>query len=132
MLAALERSRFVTANCFYRRTALVAAGGFDERFRLPWREDSDLYFTLLEAGHRLTRATGAVVVHPVRPPSWAVSLGEQRKSMYNALLYKKHPRLYRERVQSRPPLRYYAILCAAVACAAGIARSDRRQSGSER
>ena len=41
--AGLQRSEFVTANCFYRRAALAAAGGFDERFRAPWREDSDLY-----------------------------------------------------------------------------------------
>ncbi len=127
-LAALERSRFVTANCFYRRTALVDAGGFDERFRLPWREDSDLYFTLLESGHRLTRATGAVVVHPVRPRSWAVSVREQRKSMYNALLYKKHPHLYRRRVQARPPLRYYAIVGALLTCASNIIAGKHRRA----
>lgn len=128
MLAALERSRFVTANCFYRRSALVEVGGFDERFRLPWREDSDLYFTLLESGHSLTRATGAVVVHPVREPSWAVSVREQRKSMYNALLYKKHPRLYRQRVQARPPLRYYAILGVLAIGASSIMSGERRRA----
>lgn len=45
--AGLDGAEFVTANCFVRRAALREAGGFDERFTLPWREDSDLYFTLL-------------------------------------------------------------------------------------
>jgi uncharacterized membrane protein len=30
--------------------------------------------------------------------------------MFNALLYKKHPALYRERVQASPPWTYYAIV----------------------
>jgi glycosyltransferase involved in cell wall biosynthesis len=48
--AGLERSEFVTANCFCRREALEEIGGFDERFTAAWREDADLYFSLLEAG----------------------------------------------------------------------------------
>ncbi|MBF6599557.1 MAG: glycosyltransferase [Dehalococcoidia bacterium] len=125
-LAGLERSRFVTANCFYRRSALVEAGGFDERFRLPWREDSDLYFTLIERGHRFERAPGAVVLHPARPATpWGVSLREQRKSADNALLYRKHPRLYREHVQARPPLRYYAAVAAAACAAVALLRGRR-------
>ncbi|TMG77552.1 MAG: glycosyltransferase, partial [Betaproteobacteria bacterium] len=44
----LERAEFVTANCFVRRAVLQRLGGFDESFRLPWREDSDLHFRLLE------------------------------------------------------------------------------------
>lgn len=43
--------------------------------------------------------------------------------MFNALLYRKHPRLYRERIQPRPPLHYYAILLSlGVAAAAGVLR----------
>ena len=44
----LEKSEFVTANCFYRRDMLERVGGFDERFIAAWREDSDLFFTLQE------------------------------------------------------------------------------------
>src|SRR2546423_5043111 len=46
----LERAEFATANCFLRTSALEHVGGFDEAFRLPWREDSDLQFRLLPAG----------------------------------------------------------------------------------
>lgn len=108
--AGLERAEFVTANCFVRRSVLAAVGGFDERYATAWREDSDLHFTLLERGESLGRAAEAVVVHPVRPGPWGVSLRQQRKSLFNALLFKKHPRLYRTRIQSSPPWDYYAIV----------------------
>ena len=124
--AGLAGAEFATANCFYRRQALAAVGGFDERFSAAWREDSDLFFTLLERGHELVRAPGAVVVHPVRPARWGVSLRQQRKSMFNALLYKKHPALYWRRIQPAPPWAYYASLGALVLGLAGAARGRRR------
>lgn len=117
--AKLERAEFVTANCFYRREALAAVGGFDERFTTAWREDSDLFFSLLERGGRLVHAPKAIVVHPVRLAQWGVSLWQQRKNMFNALLYKKHPHLYRQRIQAAPPWHYYAMLTAMLTMLAG-------------
>ena len=108
--AGLARGEFVTANCFCRRAALEALGGFDERFSAAWREDSDLQFSLLRAGRRIARAEAALVVHPVRPAPWGVSLRQQRKSLFDALLYKKHSELYRRRIRSSPPGDYYAIV----------------------
>jgi glycosyltransferase involved in cell wall biosynthesis len=110
--AGLERGHFATANCLYRRDVLDAVGGFDERFTAAWREDSDLFFSVAELGLPLVRAENAVVVHPVRPAAFGVSLGQQRKARFNALLFKKHPTLYRQLVQPAPPWRYYAILAA--------------------
>jgi GT2 family glycosyltransferase len=103
----LERSEFVTANCFCRSRVLHDIGGFDERFRLAWREDSDLHFRLLEAGARIGRAPDALVEHPVRPARWGASLAQQRKIMFDALLFKKHRRLYRERIRRAPRWDYY-------------------------
>jgi GT2 family glycosyltransferase len=123
--AALEEAKFATANCFYRRDALAAVGGFDQRFTVAWREDSDLFLSLLERGHHLVEAPRAVVVHPVRPARWGVSLRQQRKSLFNALLYKKHPKLYRAHIQSRPPLLYY---CAALALLTAFGSAVKRQS----
>lgn len=119
--AHLAQSSFVTANCFYRREALETMGGFDERFEMAWREDTDLYFGLLERGARLVAAPEAVVVHPVRQTSWGVSLTQQRKSGFNALLYLKHRRLYRERIQASPPWQYYTIVAALAAIPAALA-----------
>lgn len=110
----LEQARFVTANCFVRRSALEAVGGFDERYRKAWREDADLYFALMERYGEIDHVAAAVVVHPVREAPWGVSLRQQANVYYDALLYKKYPRLYRERIRPVPPLSYYAIVVSTV------------------
>jgi GT2 family glycosyltransferase len=119
-VASLGTSEFVTANCFYRRETLASVGGFDARFAAAWREDSDLYFTLVERGEPLALAADAVVVHPVRPAPWGVSLRQQRKSRFNALLYKKHPVLFRQRTQRSPRRHYYATVAALAALLTGV------------
>lgn len=111
----LERGEFVTANCLCRKALLERLGGFDERFRLAWREDSDLHFRLLERGARIVIEPRAVVVDPVRPAPWGVSLAQQRKVMFDALLFKKHPRLYRERIHATPRWDYYVTVAALLA-----------------
>ena len=108
----LESAEFVTANCFCRKQILQNIGGFDERFRLAWREDSDLHFRLLEAGAIIRHAPDALVEHPVRPAPWGVSLLQVRKIAFDALLYKKHPQLYREKIRATPRWDYYAIVAA--------------------
>ncbi len=107
--AGLTRAEFVTANCFVRREALADVKGFDERFCMAWREDSDLHFSLLEAGYTIVHAPQAKVVHPLRPMPFAAAIGMQKKVLYDVLLYRKHPRLYRERIRPGPPWRYLTI-----------------------
>jgi glycosyltransferase involved in cell wall biosynthesis len=120
----LSRSEFITANCFYHKTALETIGGFDERFKMAWREDSDLYFNLKEYGFQLILEPKAFVIHPVQPAVWGISLIQQKKNLYNALLYKKHPVLYRKKLQSSPPLLYYtALLMLFIACITFLNRS---------
>lgn len=101
---------FMTANAFVWRTALEAVGGFDERFTRAWREDSDLQFRLLKQSGAVGHCDEARVVHPLREESWRVCLHQQRDTFFDALLYKKHPRLYRERIRRIPPWDYYAIV----------------------
>jgi GT2 family glycosyltransferase len=118
--ARLAGGQFITANCFYRRSALELVGGFDERFTAAWREDSDLQFTLMERCMVLVFAPEAVVTHPIRPAPWHISLRQQRRNVFNPLLYKKHPALYRKLVQSSPPWRYYAILATLLGALTGM------------
>src|SRR5690606_30315479 len=107
--AALASAEFVTANCFIRRAALARTGGFDERFEMAWREDSDLHFNLIEGGYSIVKAPAAVVVHPLRPMPFAAGIGMQRKMVYDVLLYRKHPVLYRERIRAGPPWFYLIV-----------------------
>ncbi len=107
--AGLASSVFVTANCFVRRHALSEVHGFDELFRVAWREDTDLYFTLIEHGFEIGHVGNALVTHPIRPARWGVSIQQQRKSRFDMLLYLKHPELYRRFVAPFPA--FYVLIC---------------------
>jgi GT2 family glycosyltransferase len=123
--AGLERAGFVTANCVVRRDVLAALGGFDEAFTSAWREDSDLYFRLLRAGCRVEFLADALVVHPVRPASWGVSVRQQRKAAFDALLYRKHPAMFAEHVRPARPTLYYPVVLALGAACVGAATGAR-------
>jgi GT2 family glycosyltransferase len=107
--AQLEKAEFVTANCVCTRAALEKINGFDEQFEAAWREDSDLEFRLMLARIPIERLPNAVVVHPVRKASWGISIKEQQKNIFNALLYKKFPKLYRQKIQQQPAWNYYVM-----------------------
>ncbi|MBF6615197.1 MAG: glycosyltransferase [Candidimonas sp.] len=107
--ARLGEAEFATANVFVRRSALASVGGFDERYTQAWREDSDLHFSLLERGYTIVPAPGAVVIHPLRSARFAASISSQKKVMYDVLLYRNHPRLYRERIRRTPPWFYTVV-----------------------
>lgn len=119
--ALLEQADFVTANCACTKEALLLTGGFDERFAMAWREDSDLEFKLIDHDISIIHVPGAVVVHPVRAAGWGVSLREQRKGMFNALLYKKFPMLYRTKIAQWPPKDYYVMIACLALLPLGIA-----------
>lgn len=120
-VAGLMEAEGATANCFYRRAALERVEGFDERFTRAWREDADLFFRMLDVGP-VAKLPDAVVVHLAHPARWGVSIGQQRKAMFNALLYKKHPQRYRERIQAHPPWHYYVMTGALGAGMAGVVK----------
>lgn len=106
------RIEFAGANCFCRKQALEEMGGFDERFKLAWREDADLYFRLLDRSDRVVHAPSAVMTHPMRPTSWMESLRQQKKGQADALLYKKHPRHYRQKIHGSTYWDSYLIVAA--------------------
>jgi glycosyltransferase involved in cell wall biosynthesis len=121
----LESAEFVTANCFCRRKVLEDLGGFDERFRFAWREDSDLHFRLIDYHANIVREPRAVIMHPVRPAGWGVSLQQVKKVQFDALLFKKHPQLYRRRIRARPRWDFYVTVAALlISLAARLAGAD--------
>lgn len=60
-----EPGGYRTGNIFYRRSAFRECGGFDES--LPYLEDTDFGFTLIERGYLIPFSLAAVVDHPVQP-----------------------------------------------------------------
>lgn len=83
--ARLVSARWATADMAYRRMALEAVNGFDERFPRAYREDADLAHRVSAAGWRLVHGLRRVV-HPVRPESRWISLRAQRGNADDALL----------------------------------------------
>ena len=116
-------AEFACANFFSRRALLEAEGGFDERFADADSRDTDLHFRLLERPAQIAHVDQVQVTQPLRPPPWGASVSELRHSVGQALLFKKHPQLYRQKIQDRPPGDYYAIvavlLLAMIATVAG-------------
>lgn len=83
--AGLADGHWLTADMAYRAKALADVGGFDERFRRAYREDTDLAHRVRQAGWRLVRGERRVT-HPVRPESPWVSVRVQRGNADDALL----------------------------------------------
>lgn len=113
-VAHLSTAEFITANCACSRATLELVGGFDEDFPIAWREDSELQFKLLKENLPVVFVNEALVCHPARAASWGTSIRDQQKSMFNALLFKKHPDLYRSKIASGPVWNYYTIIAASI------------------
>lgn len=86
---------FQTCNVFYRRDVFLELGGFDLSFPY-YLEDSDLAWSVLDAGHEIPYAQRAIVYHPVPPPHPWKMLDDARRAILMPYLYKKHPSRYRE------------------------------------
>jgi histidinol-phosphate phosphatase family protein len=95
-VAGLERARWATADMAYRREALAAVGGFDERFPRAYREDADLGLRLTAAGRRIAPGE-RTVLHPVGSAGRGVSLTKQAGNADDVLMRARHGRDWRER-----------------------------------
>jgi len=95
-VARLATAAWITADMAVRRDALVGVGGFDERFRRAYREDTDLALRLVDADHELTVGRREVD-HPVRPSRWWASVPAQRGNSDDALMARLHGPDWRER-----------------------------------
>lgn len=125
--AGLETARWITADMSYRRSALAAVGGFDERFPRAYREDADL-------GLRVSRSQGRIVtgcrqvLHPVRPADDWVSLRQQAGNADDALMRRLHGPRWRELVgapRGRRPRHLGTTAAAAAAVGLSLARCKR-------
>jgi HAD superfamily hydrolase (TIGR01662 family) len=94
--AGLATSRWITADLAYRRAALAAVGGFDERFPRAFREDSDLALRVMDTGSRLTVGQRRIT-HPVRPVDRWISVRVQAGNADDVLMRRLHGADWRER-----------------------------------
>jgi len=86
-----ETGFYQTANVAYRREWLEQLDGFDERYRFPAGEDTDLAWRAKQAGARTRFASDAVVYHDVRPSSFFTHLRDVRRWEGVVLLAREVP-----------------------------------------
>ncbi|NES31063.1 glycosyltransferase [Micromonospora terminaliae] len=132
--AGLADGRWITADMAYRRTALAAVGGFDERFPRAYREDAELAYRVRRAGWKLARGRRRVT-HPVRPESRWVSLRTQRGNADDALLRRLYGPGWRADLDLPPgrrPRHVTVAAAGAVALAAGVLRAAPLRSARAR
>jgi histidinol-phosphate phosphatase family protein len=120
----LERARWATADLAYRRAALDAAGGFDERFPRAYREDADLGLRVTAGGWRIVCGT-RTVLHPARPAPASVSLAKQAGNADDVLMRRLHGPGWRARAGVRAGRRPRHVAIAAAVAAALAARRPR-------
>lgn len=112
----LAGAQWITADMAYRRDALVACGGFDERFPRAYREDADIALRLTRAGGTIT--VGArETMHPIPASARSgvlSSVAAQRGNRDDALMRRKHGRGWRAAIgEGRGRLPIHGITCGA-------------------
>jgi hypothetical protein len=122
----LERARWATADMAYRRVALEAVGGFDERFTRAYREDTDIGLRLTGAGWRIEPGRRGVT-HPVRPAGPLVSVALQAGNADDVLAFALHGPGWRAAggVPTGRRRRHLALTAAGLAGVAGLALGRR-------
>ena len=125
---ACESARWATADMAYRRAALLAVDGFDERFPRAYREDADLALRVQRAGWKL--GTGLrEVQHPVRPAGPAVSVRVQQGNADDALMRRLHGPRWRTRAATgRGMFRRHLAASAGLALAVLVAPAGGRST----
>jgi GT2 family glycosyltransferase len=84
---------FPTCNIAYPRALLERLGGFDETFRSPYGEDTDLGQRALAAGGRGAYVPEALVHHAVHHQTLRAAVAERRRLAELARLARVHPQL---------------------------------------
>lgn len=88
-----ETGFYETCNIGYRRELLARLGGFDEGFRYPFGEDTDLAWRAKAAGARTAFAADAVVLHDVTPSDFGAHLRRLRRREGLVMAIERHPEL---------------------------------------
>jgi histidinol-phosphate phosphatase family protein len=101
----------------YLRSALVAVGGFDERFPRAYREDSDLALRITLKGNNIAQGLRRST-HPVATATLMSSVRAQIGNRDDALMRRKHGRRWRSAIgEGRGRLPSHALTCAAAVTA---------------
>ncbi len=123
----LETAHWATADMAYRRAALEAVGGFDERFPRAYREDADLALRVQAAGWRLVRGRRSVR-HPAGLVGAWISVRRQAGNADDALMRARHGPSWRDHAGIVPGrrARHLTVTAAALLALGALALGRRR------
>jgi histidinol-phosphate phosphatase family protein len=126
----LATAKWITADMAYLREALVAVGGFDERFPRAYREDSDLALRMVSSGYRILSGRRRIE-HPVAVSTLLSSVRAQVGNRDNALMRRKFGRGWRRAVGEGPGRMpaHAATTAAALASMTAVLLGRRRLAG---
>jgi len=110
---------FPSCNIAYPRRLLERVGGFDESFRSPWGEDTDLGLRASAAGAELRYAPEALVEHAVLSRSPLAAAADARRRRWLALVIARHPEQRRALYRRVFANRAHAAVAAGIAMAIG-------------
>ncbi len=122
----LEGAAWATADMAYRREALLAVGGFDDRFPRAYREDADLALRVERAGWALARGE-RTTLHPTRPMHRWHSLRVQRGNADDVLMRSLHGRSWRADAQAPPGRLPWHVATVGAAALALVGAATRRR-----
>jgi glycosyltransferase involved in cell wall biosynthesis len=86
---------YEACNMGYRRTVLERLDGFDESFRRPFGEDTDLAWRARSAGASIAFEPGALVLHDVRRQSYVEHLRDLKRREGVVRAMKRNPEMRR-------------------------------------
>lgn len=87
----LDGGRYPTCNFLVRRNL----AHFHPAYEIPFREDSDLAFSILSSGFKIIFAPEMIVEHPPLSPSYSRPFALARRYYYDGLLARRFPYRYK-------------------------------------
>lgn len=87
----LDGGRYPTCNFLVRRSL----AHFYPAYQIPFREDTDLAFSILESGFQIIFAPEMIVTHPPLAPRYSRPISLARRYYYDGLLARRFPSRYK-------------------------------------
>ena len=91
-----EGGRYLTCNLIVRKNL----AHFHQAYKIPFREDTDLAFSILESGYPIIFSSKLVVEHPPLKPSYSRPFFLAQRYYYDGVLARRFPSRYHKELDA--------------------------------
>ena len=91
-----EGGRYLTCNLIVRKNL----AHFHQAYKIPFREDTDLAFSILESGYTIIFSSKLVVEHPPLKPSYSRPFFLAQRYYYDGVLARRFPSRYHKELDA--------------------------------